>query len=89
MTTVQAASRDQRTRPSDSVPRTHAIMTLNRSLASNGISTWVSGSPKRQLYSSTAGPSFVIMNPAYSTPWYGQPSAAMAATVACTMPMHW
>ena len=45
------------------------------------MSTCVSGSPKRTLYSMSFGPSSVIMRPANSTPLNGVPRAAMAATV--------
>ena len=38
---------------------------------------WVSGSPKRQLNSSTIGPSAVIMIPQYRMPLYSAPSARM------------
>ena len=33
-----------------------------------GSTTWVSGSPKRALNSSTLGPSFVSMKPPYRQP---------------------
>ncbi len=40
----------------------------------------VSGSPRRQLNSSTRGAPFAsIITPAYRNPWYGVPSAAMPA----------
>ena len=51
------------------------------SLARRSISTWVSGSPKRALYSTSLGPCFVSIRPAKSTPRYGLPSAAMAEKV--------
>jgi hypothetical protein len=41
---------------------------------------WHSGSPKRQLNSTTRGPSLVIMIWMKSTPAYGAPSLAMAAS---------
>ena len=38
-------------------PSTVACIMVSRSLSSRGSTTWVSGSPKRQLYSMTLGPS--------------------------------
>ena len=58
-----------------------ACMMVSRSLSSSGSTTCASGSPKRQLYSMTFGPSGVIISPKYRQPLNGQPSAAMAATV--------
>ena len=55
----------------------------SRSLSNSGSSAWVSGSPKRQLNSSTRGPSAVSMSPAYSTPTYGRPSARRPSTAGC------
>ena len=43
--------------------------------------TWVSGSPKRQLYSMTLGPLGVIIRPKYRQPLKVRPSAFMAAMV--------
>ena len=43
--------------------------------------TCVSGSPKRELNSSTFGPASVIISPANSTPWKRRPSAARPAIV--------
>ena len=40
-----------------------ACITVSRSLSSRGSTTWVSGSPKRQLYSITFGPLGVSINP--------------------------
>ena len=45
-----------------------------RSVRRRGITTSVSGSPNRQLYSSTFGPSGVSISPAYRSPRYGTPS---------------
>ena len=58
-----------------------ACMTVSRSVFSRGSTTWVSGSPKRQLYSMTLGPSGVSIRPKYRQPLKGQPSARMAARV--------
>ena len=41
---------------------------------------WVSGSPKRVLYSRTFGPSAVSMRPMKRMPRNSMPSAAMAST---------
>mmetsp|Transcript_8397 Transcript_8397/g.21471 ORF Transcript_8397/g.21471 Transcript_8397/m.21471 type:complete len:371 (+) Transcript_8397:1101-2213(+) len=54
-----------------------------RSESSKGSSTCVSGSPKRQLYSRSMGPSLVSINPPYSTPTYLLSSFASASTVRC------
>ena len=45
------------------------------------MSTCVSGSPKRALYSSTFGPSGVSMIPAYSAPRKGVPRRESSASV--------
>src|SRR6056297_3059447 len=52
-----------------------AVMSSSRSFLRGGRITWHSGSPKRQLYSTTFGPSFVIINPTYRIPQYGEPSS--------------
>ena len=65
-------------------------MMVSRSLFSRGRTTWVSGSPKRQLYSMTMGPSSVSIRPKYRQPLKGQPSACMARMVGRKMrSMHW
>ena len=56
-------------------------MTVSRSVFSRGSTAWVSGSPKRQLYSMTLGPSGVSIKPKYRQPLKGQLSARMAARV--------
>ena len=56
-------------------------MMANRSLSNSGNTACVSGSPKRQLYSITFGPSLVIISPKYKHPRKGQPSSRMAASV--------
>ena len=53
----------------------------NKSLSSSGSTTCVSGSPKRALYSTTFGPSFVSISPTYSTPLNVKPSAFIARSV--------
>ena len=55
-----------------------ACMMVSKSLSSRGSTTCVSGSPKRQLYSITFGPSGVSIRPKYRQPLKGQPSAFMA-----------
>ncbi len=44
-----------------------------------GRTTWASGSPSRQLNSTTFGPSSVSIRPAYRNPRYGEPRSASAA----------
>ena len=56
-------------------------MMANRSLSSSGRTTCVSGSPKRALYSTTFGPSFVSIKPTYSTPLNVKPSEFIAFSV--------
>ena len=62
-----------------------AISAGSRSDFSRSISTCVSGSPKRTLYSISLGPSCVIISPANSTPLNGVPRAAMPFTVGQTI----
>ena len=50
----------------------------SRSLRSRGSTACVSGSPKRQLNSSTFGPAAVIIRPAYRTPRYGRAASRAA-----------
>ena len=52
---------------------TQASSASSRSLRRRGSTACVSGSPKRQLNSSTFGPAAVIISPAYRTPWNGVP----------------
>ena len=80
MTQAAAPSRNL-TSVSARAPPVQAVMTVSRSLSSRGSTTWASGSPKRQLYSITLGPSGVIISPKYRHPWKGQPSACMARMV--------
>ena len=63
------------------MPSRDAISAGTRSDISRSISTCVSGSPKRTLYSISFGPSGVIISPANSTPLYGAPIALMARKV--------
>ena len=60
------------------VPSTHISMMSIRSLSSSGNITCVSGSPKRQLNSSTRTPNSVSISPAYNTPTYGRARRAHA-----------
>ena len=62
-------------------PLVTACITVRRSLSSRGSTTCVSGSPKRQLYSMTLGPSLVIISPKYRHPLNVLPSAFMAFIV--------
>ena len=52
-------------------PSATAISVAARSPWNRIINGWVSGSPNRQLNSSTCGPFGVSINPAYSSPRYG------------------
>ena len=63
------------------VPLDTASMISSRLLSSRGSATCVSGSPKRQLYSITLGPSAVSIRPKYRHPLKGRPSAFMARMV--------
>ena len=79
-TTVTAASleraeRDRRERS----PRAAAASASSRSPSSRGISTCVSGSPKRALNSSTLGPSAVSIRPANRQPTNGAPRRASSS----------
>jgi hypothetical protein len=47
--------------------------------------TWVSGSPKRQLNSITCGPAEVSARPTYSKPVNGTPRRASSATTGATI----
>ena len=71
----------KRTGVSFRVPFVVACMTVSRSLSSRGRTTCVSGSPKRQLYSMTFGPSGVSIRPKYRQPRNVRPSARMARIV--------
>ncbi|VWL93240.1 Uncharacterised protein [Collinsella intestinalis] len=62
-----------------------ASITSTRSLFRRGISTSVSGSPKRALYSMTLGPSGVSMKPPYRQPRKSMPSRLAAAMVSSRM----
>ena len=61
--TQAAAPSENFTSVSASVPSVQAVMIFSRSLSSRGSTTCVSGSPKRQLYSMTLGPSGVSIRP--------------------------
>ena len=76
--TQAAAPSENFTSSSARVPLVQASMMCSRSPSSRGSTTWVSGSPKRQLYSMTLGPSGVSIRPKYRQPLKGQPSAFMA-----------
>ncbi len=52
-----------------------------KSVSSSGRTTCVSGSPKRQLYSTTFAPLDVSINPKYRQPLNGLPSALIALIV--------
>jgi len=64
ITTVSATSSNQRKSNVPSTPSRAAIRPVSRSDFMRSTSTWHSGSPKRQLYSISFGPSLVIINPA-------------------------
>ncbi len=80
-TTQQAESVENSTGTSLSVPLVVACITVSRSDLRSGSTTCVSGSPKRQLYSTTFGPSFVSIRPKYRQPLKGRPSAFIARIV--------
>ena len=61
--TQAAAPWDHATSRPPSVSFSTACMTVRRSVFSRGSTTWVSGSPKRQLYSMTLGPWGVSISP--------------------------
>ena len=79
--TQQALSPANCTISSVSFPPAVAIMMSSRSLSRSGSTTWVSGSPKRQLYSMTFGPFSVIIRPKYRQPRNSLPSFFMASMV--------
>ena len=56
-------------------------MTVSKSVLRSGSTTWVSGSPKRQLYSMTLGPFGVSIKPKYKHPLKVLPSAFIARIV--------
>ena len=60
-------------------PVAHACSNVPTRYGIRGNSTSVSGSPKRQLNSSTFGPSSVSIIPAKSTPRYGRSSSTTGA----------
>jgi hypothetical protein len=64
MTTQHAARSSHSTSTWSSVPTAVASIRSIRSLLSRIISAWHSGSPNRQLYSSTFGPPGVSISPA-------------------------
>ena len=79
--TQQADLSEHLTSVCANVPKVVACITVRRSDSKRGSTTWVSGSPKRQLYSMTLGPSRVSIRPKYRQPVKGRPSSAMARTV--------
>ena len=79
--TQQANPSENFTSVSASVPAVVACIAVRRSDSIRGNTTWVSGSPNRQLYSMTLGPSLVSIRPKYKHPVKGRPSAAMARMV--------
>ena len=80
-TTQHAAPSKNSTSVSARRPSSTACITVKRSLFKSGRTTCVSGSPKRQLYSITFGPSGVSISPKYRQPRNGLPSAAIARMV--------
>ena len=64
MITVSATSSNQRRLKFFSWPSAQAISAGTMSDIIRSISTWLSGSPKRALYSTSLGPSLVTMIPA-------------------------
>src|SRR4029079_16598839 len=84
-TTVVAAEEANDGDAPDRSPADDTASSARRSLSSSGKTTWVSGSPNRQLNSSTLGPSSASMSPAYSSPTNGAPRfASSASTGRCT-----
>src|ERR1017187_7928028 len=79
ITTHTAGSADQRKSPSLTRPSIDASIASSRSLSIRITMGCVSGSPSRQLNSSTIGPRAVIMMPQYRMPLYSAPSAFMPA----------
>ena len=62
-----------------------AVQDSFRSDSSKGSTTWVSGSPKRQLYSITLGPVGVSIKPKYKQPRKVRPSVFIAWMVGTKM----
>src|SRR2546428_11264918 len=83
--TQTAGSGFQATRAGSGAPFAAASSNGTMSSSSRVMMTWHSGSPQRQLYSRTFGPSAVSMRPTKSTPRYGVPSRASAGIVGLTM----
>src|SRR5947209_2759873 len=87
--TVVTADRTALSSPvSDSVsPRAIVDMLSMRecSLDSEGRTAWVSGSPNRQLNSTTLGPTGVSIAPTYNRPVKGAPCALIEASVGSIM----
>ena len=88
ITTHTEASCDQRKSPSLTRPSMEASSASTRSLSRRIKIGCVSGSPKRQLNSSTMGPRAVIISPQYRIPLYSAPSAFIPAitgrAICCT-----
>ena len=76
---MTAASPLSRSDVPSSSPRAAAASASSRSPSSRGISTCVSGSPKRALNSSTRGPSSVSIRPAKRQPTNGVPRRASSS----------
>ncbi|OPZ68780.1 MAG: hypothetical protein BWY81_00713 [Firmicutes bacterium ADurb.Bin467] len=81
ITTQQHAPGRNRTSISESRSPSTARMISSRSVSSSGSTACASGSPKRQLYSMTFGPSTVSISPKYRQPLKRRPSAFIARTV--------
>ena len=81
ITTHTAESCDQRKSPSLTRPSIEASMASTKSLSMRIRIGCVSGSPNRQLNSSTIGPRAAIISPQYRIPLYSIPSAFMPSTV--------
>ena len=71
--TQQAAPPLKRTSTSERRSSSTARMMVKRSVSRSGSTTCVSGSPKRQLYSMTLGPSLVSMRPEVEAALEGAP----------------
>ena len=87
---VVARRRARRSRPRPAASRAECRRDLRRPRPrarrggrrrASGSRDCVSGSPKRQLYSSTRGPSAVSMRPAKSVPVKGRPRAASSSRI--------
>jgi len=84
-TTQQAAPGRLRTSSPPRSPRAAAARSSNRSDSSRGSTAWVSGSPKRQLNSTTRTSPPRIISPTYRQPRYGLPSFSSPRSVGFTI----